>query len=81
LQKEDIGMITLKVAAVGNSAGVILPKEVLSRLKVSKGDRLFLLETPAGYELTPYDEEFAAQMRAAERVMKANRDVLRELAR
>jgi putative addiction module antidote len=74
-------MIALKVTTIGNSSGVVLPKEVLGRLKVAKGDTLFLLETPNGYELTPYDEAFARQMRAAEHVMKEHRDVLRELAR
>lgn len=74
-------MIELKVTTVGNSAGVVLPKEVLSRLKVEKGDSLYLIETPDGYQITPYDENFARQVRAAERVMHDNRDVLRELAK
>ena len=50
-------MLTVKVTTVGSSAGVVLPKEALARLKVKKGDVLFLVETPAGYELTPYDAE------------------------
>ena len=74
-------MFKLKVTTVGNSTGVVLPKEVLSRLKVQKGDVLYLTESPDGYKITPYDEEFARQMEAAERVMKDNRDVLRELAK
>ncbi|HEV2851198.1 MAG TPA: AbrB/MazE/SpoVT family DNA-binding domain-containing protein [Thermoanaerobaculia bacterium] len=74
-------MFKLKVMTVGNSTGVVLPKEVLSRLKVEKGDVLYLTETPDGYKITPYDEEFARQMEAAERVMRENRDVLRELAK
>lgn len=74
-------MIALKLTRVGNSTGVVLPKEVLSRLKVDKGDTLYLVETPDGYELTPYDEAFARQVRTAERVMRKHRDVLRELAK
>jgi putative addiction module antidote len=74
-------MYKLKVTTVGNSTGVVLPKEVLSRLKLQKGDVLYLTETPDGYKITPYDEEFARQMEAAERVMRENRDVLRELAK
>lgn len=74
-------MYKLKVTTVGNSTGVVLPKEVLSRLKLQKGDVLYLTETPEGYKITPYDEEFARQMEAAERVMRENRDVLRELAK
>ena len=74
-------MIALKVTTVGNSTGVVLPKEVLARLKVGRGDTVYLVETPEGYELTPYDESFARQVRAAEKVMREQRDVLRELAR
>ena len=74
-------MIALKLTTVGNSVGVVLPKEVLSRLKVEKGDTLYLVETPDGFQITPYDEAFARQIRAAEKVMHDQRDVLRELAR
>ncbi len=73
-------MASVKVVAVGNSTGVILPKEVVQRLRVEKGDTLYLLETPNGIELTPYDREFAAQMEIAERVMREDRDVLKKLA-
>ena len=55
-------MRVLKVTTVGNSAGVILPKEILERLRVSKGDELYLVEEPDGYKLTPYNREFADQM-------------------
>lgn len=74
-------MIALKVTTVGNSTGVVLPKEVLARLKIQKGDTLYLVETPDGYQLTPYDEVFARQVRAAEEVLRDHRDVLRELAK
>ncbi|HBE81959.1 MAG TPA: AbrB/MazE/SpoVT family DNA-binding domain-containing protein [Blastocatellia bacterium] len=70
----------LSVTTVGNSIGVVLPRHVLERLRVDKGDKLFVLETPAGIELTPYDPEFAEQMAVAERVMREDRDVLRKLA-
>jgi putative addiction module antidote len=72
--------ITVKITAIGNSAGIILPKEVLAKLKVAKGDSLYLLDTPDGVELTPYDQNFAEEMAAAKRVMRKNRDVLRRLA-
>ena len=71
----------LKVSQIGNSLGLVLPKEVLARLKVEKGDALFLTETEDGYRLTPYDPEFAEQMDAARKVMKKRRAVLRELAK
>lgn len=73
-------MTTLKLTTVGNSTGVVLPKEILQRLRVERGDTLYVLETPNGIELTPYSPELAAQMEAAERVMREDRDVLRKLA-
>ena len=72
---------TLKLTAVGNSVGVILPKDILSKLRVDKGDTLYVLETPEGIELTAYRPDFAAQMDAAEKVIRENRDVLRKLAK
>jgi len=74
-------MIALKVTTIGSSTGVILPQDVLARLKVQKGDTLYLVETPDGYQLAPHDEAFTRQMRAAEEVLRDHRDVLRELAR
>lgn len=73
-------MSVLKLTTVGNSVGVILPKEILERLRVRKGDSLYVVETKQGIELTPYNPEFAAQMEAAERVMREDRDALRKLA-
>ncbi len=74
-------MVKLKVMTVGSSTGVVLPKEVLARLRVGKGDALFLVESPEGYRLTPYDPEFEQQMELAERVMRQRRNVLKELAK
>lgn len=74
-------MTTLKLKAVGNSTGVILPKEVLSKLRVEQGDNLHVIETERGIELTPYDPEFERQMDAARKIMKKRRGVLRELAK
>jgi len=74
-------MVKLKVTTVGSSAGVVLPKEVLARLKVGKGDTLFLMESPEGYRITPYDPEFEEQMELAQRVMRQRRNVLKELAK
>ncbi len=70
----------LKITAIGNSAGVILPKELLARLRVEKGDALYAVEVPGGIKLTPFDPEFAAHMDVAEHVMREDRDVLRKLA-
>ncbi len=73
-------MTTLKVITVGNSTGVILPREILERLRVSKGDKLYVTETPDGIMLTAYNPEFAAQLAVAEQVMREDRDLLRKLA-
>ncbi|MBK6723207.1 MAG: AbrB/MazE/SpoVT family DNA-binding domain-containing protein [Acidobacteria bacterium] len=70
----------LKITTVGNSVGVVLPREILERLRVGKGDSLFVTETPDGVELRAFDDEFAEDMAIAERVMRENRDLLRKLA-
>jgi putative addiction module antidote len=69
-------MYTVKVTTVGNSLGVILPREVLARMGIEKGDSLVLLETPMGIELSGYDPEFAQQMEVFEKVLHAERQVL-----
>ncbi len=73
-------MTALKITTIGNSAGVILPKEILERLRVEKGDVLYAIETPSGIELVPYNPDFGKQMMVAEGVMREDRDVLRKLA-
>ena len=69
------------VTRIGNSTGVILPKEVTARLKVKQGDTVFLTETPDGYSITAYDPEFESQMESARRGMAKYRNALRELAK
>ncbi|MBI2993523.1 MAG: AbrB/MazE/SpoVT family DNA-binding domain-containing protein [Gammaproteobacteria bacterium] len=70
----------LKITTIGNSAGVILPRELLTRLRVDKGDSLYAAELPDGIKLMPYDPEFDRQMKIAEQVMRERRDLLRKLA-
>lgn len=70
----------LKITSVGNSAGVILPKELLARLRLEKGDELYALETPDGIRLTAYDPTLAAQMAVAEQVMRKRKTLLHKLA-
>ena len=74
-------MSAIKLIAVGNSVGMTLPKEMLARLGVKKGDTLYAIETPDGIRLTAGDPEFAAQMAVARKLMKRWRNVLRELAK
>ena len=71
---------SLKLTNIGNSVGVIFPKEILTKLRVEKGDTLYVVETSEGIELTSYRPDFAAQMDAAEEVMREHRDVLKKLA-
>jgi len=70
----------LKVTTIGNSTGIILPREILEKLRVSKGDTLFAIETSKGIEITPYNPEVAEQLKLAEQVMREDRDALRKLA-
>ncbi len=74
-------MTALKLTQIGNSVGVILPKEVLARLKLEKGDTVYLTDAADGIKLTPYSAEFETQMAAARELMKRRRQVLRELAK
>ena len=71
----------LKVVQIGNSLGVVLPREVLADLYVEKGDKLFLTRSPEGYRVTPSDPEFERQMTLARSIMKRRHNVLRELAK
>jgi putative addiction module antidote len=70
----------VKITTVGTSVGIVLPKEVLAKLRVEKGDSLYITETPNGVQLTPYDEEFDRQIEIGKKVMRKYRDTLRKLA-
>lgn len=74
-------MTVLKLTRVGNSVGVVLPREVLARMHVDAGDTIFLTESPEGMRVTPYNPDFQRQMSTAEKIMKKRRSVLRELAK
>ena len=73
-------MTTVKVTTVGNSVGIVLPKEILGKLRVGKGDTLYVLDTKDGIELTPYRPDFAEQIDMALEIVRENRDVLRKLS-
>lgn len=70
----------LKITTIGNSAGVILPRELLARLRVEKGDELYALETPDGIRLTAFDPTLTEQMEVAEKIMRKRRVLLHKLA-
>ena len=66
---------------IGNSYGVILPKAELDKLGVVEGDKLFIVRTPDGLRLTPYDPDFAKVMEATREYMRDHRDALKDLAK
>jgi len=74
-------MHMLKLTQIGNSVGVILPKEALSRLKLEKGQSVFLTETPDGFALTPYNPELEEQIQAGREFMRDFRDTFHQLAK
>ena len=74
-------MAELKLTGIGNSVGVIIPKELLAKLGVQKGDTLFATETPDGLKLSVRDADFEAQMEVARGLMHKWRNVLHELAK
>lgn len=74
-------MMKLKVIPIGNSEGVTLPQELLSKLKLSPGDTLYASETENGIALTAHDPEFEAQMAIAEEIMSENKALLSKLAK
>ncbi len=74
-------MYALKLTQVGNSVGLVLPKEALAQLHVDKGDTLYLVESPDGFSLTPYDPEVARQVKAGREFMREFRDTFHELAK
>jgi putative addiction module antidote len=74
-------MHMLKLTQIGNSVGVVLPKEALARLKLTKGESVFLTETPEGYALTPYDPALDEQIQAGRAFMHEYRDTFHQLAK
>lgn len=71
----------LKITRIGNSAGVVLPKELLAKLRAGVGDTLYVSETPDGIRITAADPTFEAKMALAEQIMREDRDILRVLAK
>lgn len=74
-------MHQLKLTQIGNSVGVILPKEVLARLRLEKGDTVFVTETPDGCAITPYDPTIEEQLKAGREFMREFRDTFHTLAK
>ncbi len=75
-------MFALKIRKIGNSLGVVLPREALASLKALEGDVIYLTDSPdGGFRITPLDDEFKDQFKQAEKIMREDRDVLRELAK
>ena len=73
-------MHTLKITTVGNSLALSIPKELVNRLHLQKGDEVFVRETPEGFEVSPYDPDFKEAMEAAASIAKEYKNALRTLA-
>jgi len=71
----------IKLIKIGTSTGAIFPKEILAQLKVHQGDTLFIVETPDGILLTPFDPNVEKQLEAGREFMREYRDTFRALAR
>lgn len=78
---DGAAMVALKLVKIGNSVGTIMPRELLERMHVGQGDQVFVTEAPDGYRITPHDPAFEEQMLVAQRIMKRDRKILRELAK
>ncbi len=74
-------MTTLKITQIGNSLGVVLPRELLARLKLEKGDAVFVTDTPGGVALTPYDPALEEQLALGREFMREYRDTFHQLAK
>ena len=72
---------TVKVRPLGNSMGVIIPRKILARHRVSAGDTLHVVDTPDGFRVVKHDPAFGRQMEAARKIMRRRRAVLHELAK
>lgn len=73
-------MLKVEITTIGNAMGILLPTEVLNKLKVGKGDTLYLIENAEGFTLFPSQQDFEAQMDAADKVLKKYRNAFHELA-
>ena len=79
---QEGSMFALKLRKIGNSLGIVLPKEALASLKAEQGDVIYLTDSPdGGFRITPLNEAFSEQFKEAERIMREDRDVLRELSK
>ena len=74
-------MHMLKLTQIGNSVGVVFPKDLLAQMRLEKGDDFYVTETPDGMRITAHNPEFEEQMRLGREIMKQRRAVLRELAK
>ena len=74
-------MNCLAIRKIGNSNGIVFPKEIMAKLKCSEGDKLYVVETMNGIELTPYDPDFAKDMALVDDIIAKNKNVLKKLAK
>lgn len=81
-RKTDIEGDVLQIRKIGNSVGLILPKDLLARLKLKEGDALYVVEqTERGFKLSPYDPKHAKAMEIARRAFRTYADTFKALAK
>ena len=73
--------MNIELKKLGNSTGIILPKELLTRLGMVAGDELVITETPDGFKVTRRSETFEKGMEIARKAMKTYHHTLKELAK
>lgn len=76
-----MNIMQLKLTKIGNSVGIILPKEMMGKMNVHKGDIINAVETKTGFNISPYDPEFSERMAIVDQLMKDNRNILKALAK
>lgn len=79
-ETKKLTLFKLKVTNIGDSVGVVLPKEALEKMQLEKGDNIYLTETDFGFEISGHNPQFEEEMATARQVMKQYRNALRELA-
>ncbi len=76
-----MSIVTTKLTGIGNSTGVVIPRDTLAELSLKKGDQVTIERTPDGLLITPFDPEHDAQVQAARKLLAKYRNTMKELAK
>ena len=81
MYNREVTVMKLELKRIGNSTGLILPRDLLTRLGLDQGDSVVITEAPGGFKVSKYDETFARGLDIARKAMKTYRNALEELAK